>query len=140
MQINRIIRDLEKMPLVLRLACISSFLMGVVVVPTTLLPVGGMRIIDETLSTAELWDKSYAPFLLIMGIAMILAGIGIFRGWGWSRWIVVLLYVFTAPVEYIYSRHHPNTAMFSTTNLIPGVIWAAFFYWYLFHKQKKAFT
>jgi hypothetical protein len=140
MRIGVITLNLEKMPWILRITCVASFLTGVVVVLTTIFPVSGMRINDETLSTAELWEKGYAPFLLIAGIAMTLSGIGILKRWGWSRWLAVLLYVFSAPIGYIYTRHHPNTTMFSAANLIPGIIWAFFFYWYLFYKQKKAFT
>ena len=140
MKSGGIIRDLENMPLILRFVCIASFLTGVVVALATMFPVGGMRINGETLSRAQLWEKGYVPFLLVAGTAMALAGIGIVRRWGWSRWIVVLLYVFTAPIQYIYARQHPNTVMFSAVDLIPGVTWAVFFYWYLFHKQKKAFN
>ena len=63
MQISEVIRTLEAMPWILRIACIASFLTGVVVALTTIFPLSGMRINDEWLSTAELWEKGYAPFL-----------------------------------------------------------------------------
>jgi hypothetical protein len=70
---------------------------------------------------------------------MTMAGIGIWMRRGWSRWLVVLLYVFPIPIEIIYSRNHSRPNGLSWGYCIEAVVWAGFFCWYLFYKQKKAF-
>lgn len=141
-RVNAIIRTLEAMPTILRITCLASFLMGIVILVSTIPRIGRIQINGEALSAAELWSRGYGPFLVICGTAMALAGVGIFRRRGWSRWIVIFLYVIFSPIEIIYLRSHPQpmSDLVWVSNLAPGVIWAAFFHWYLFYKQKKAFA
>ncbi len=71
---------------------------------------------------------------------MVVTGVGIWQRWKWSRWLVVLFYLIPLPIPVIYLRSHPQAVtdvIFSYG--ISAVMWAGFFYWYLFYKQKNAF-
>jgi hypothetical protein len=71
---------------------------------------------------------------------MAVAGIGIWMRRGWSRWPVVLCGVFQGPIEIICWRSHSQGAAGSQWSYCIGAaVWAGFFYWYLFHKQKNFF-
>jgi hypothetical protein len=75
-----------------------------------------------------------------MRTGVVVAGIGIWMRRGWSRWLVVLFGALQAPIEIIYWRSHPLGGSGSPWRYcISAAVWAGFFYWYLFHKQKKAF-
>jgi len=94
----------------------------------------------ERLSGRELWTYGYAPFLLLLALAFLVAAVGLYQGWSWSRWIIVLLYVLMIPVIVIYGRRHPEETgsiiVQILQTLIVGGVWAAFWYWYLFHREQ----
>jgi len=82
----------------------------------------------------------YYPFIVAAALSLTVAGIGIWLRRGWSRWIVVLLYLIASPIEIIYWRSHTQGAPGLPWGYgIEGVVWGGFFYWYLFYKQKNAF-
>jgi hypothetical protein len=68
---------------------------------------------------------------------MTMAGIGIWTRRAWSRWLVVLLYVFPIPIEIIYSRRHSRPNGLPLGYGIEAVVWAGFFYWYLFYSRRS---
>ena len=137
---NGVIKRLESMPWVLRITCPASLCTGLVLLVTSIFQIGSIRINDETLSWAEVRAAGYYPFLVTSGLAMTIAGIGVWMRRGWSRWLVVLLYVFASPIEIIYSRSHSQRGPGLPWGYsISAVVWSGFFYWYLFYKQKNAF-
>jgi uncharacterized membrane protein (DUF2068 family) len=88
----------------------------------------------------QLWSQGYAPFAVIVGGALLLQGVGLIRGASWSRWLVVLQYVFFIPLVAVYMIHHDGDhRSLVIQTFFTGVVWAAFFYWYLFKKQKSQF-
>jgi len=99
---------------------------------------GSFRANDEVLSWGQVRAAGYYRFLVISGLAMTIAGIGIWIRRGWSRWLVVLLYAFPIPIAIIYSRSHLRANGLPWSYGIEAVLWAGFFYWYLFYKQRKA--
>jgi hypothetical protein len=104
------------------------------------LQIGSIRINKESLSWVEVRAAGYYPFLVISGLAMAVAGVGIWTRRGWSRWLVVLLYLFPAPIEILYWRSHSQSEFqFPWGYCINAAVWAGFFCWYLFYKQKAAF-
>lgn len=138
--LNEVISQLDSMPWVLRITCLASLCMGLVLLVMSIFQIGSFRINDETLSWEQLSVAGYYPFLVVSALAMTAAGIGVWLRRGWSRWVVVLLYVIASPIEIIYWRSH--------TQGVPGLPWGygisavvsgGFFYWYLFYKQKHAF-
>jgi hypothetical protein len=137
---NGAIGRLDSMPLVLRITCLASLGVGVVILVLSIVQVGSIGINNEKLSWVEVRAAGYYPFLVICGLAMTVAGIGIWMRRGWSRWLVVLLCVFTSPIQIIDWRSHSHGGLGSQWGYcISAAVWAGFFYWYLFHKQKKAF-
>jgi hypothetical protein len=137
---NGAIGRLDSMPLVLRITCLASLGIGIVLLALSIVQVGSIGINDETLSWAEVRTAGYYPFLVICGLAMAVAGIGIWMRRGWSRWLVVLFGVFQGPIEIIYWRNHSQGGAGSPWGYCIGAaVGAGFFYWYLFHKQKNSF-
>jgi hypothetical protein len=137
---NGVLRRLDSMPMMLRIACVASLGTGIVMLALCLLQIGSIRINNERLSWLEVRTAGYYPFLVIGGLAMVVAGVGIWMRLGWARWLVVLLYVLPTPIEIIYWRSHAQgESQFPWGYGINAAVWAGFFYWYLFHKQKKAF-
>jgi hypothetical protein len=137
---RRLFEALAALPLILRLLVIASFCTGAAVLVATLFRVGTFQIYDETLSGEQLWSAGYGPFFVLIALIMIAAGLGLFKGRGWSRWLVLSLYVAVAPILLIYSRHHPSQDEYLVWSfVVPASLWATFFYWYLFHKQKEFF-
>jgi hypothetical protein len=137
---NGVVSRLDGMPWVLRITCLASLGMGIVMLVISIFQIGSIRINNETLSWGEVRAAGYNPFLVISGLAMAVAGIGIWMRRGWSRWLVVLLYVFPGPIEIIYWRNHAHGGKgLPWGYAIDAVVWAGFFYWYLFYRQKNAF-
>jgi hypothetical protein len=137
---NGAISRLDSMPVVLRITCLASLGTGIIILALCILQVGSIGINGETHSWVEVRAAGYYPFLVICGLAMAVAGVGIWMRRGWSRWLVVLLGVCQGPIEIIKWRNHPQGGAGSPWNYCIGAaVWAGFFYWYLFHKQKKAF-
>jgi hypothetical protein len=138
---KRLFEPLAAMPRILRLIVLASFFTGTAVLIATVFRVGTFRIYDETLSGEQLWSEGYGPFFVIIALIMIAAGVGILKGRRWARWLVLLIYVAASPVLFIYSRHHPSqNGYLLWIFVVPAFLWAAFFYWYLFHKQKDFFA
>lgn len=138
---RRLFEALTAMPVILRLTVLATFCTGAAVLIATLFRVGTFQIYDETLSGEQLWSEGYGPFFVIITLIMIVAGLGILKGRGWARWLVLLIYVAASPVLFIYSRHHPSQNWYLVWSfVVPAFLWAAFFYWYLFHKQKAFFA
>jgi len=137
---NGAIGRLDSMPLVLRITCLASLGVGVVILVLSIVQVGSIGINNEKLSWVEVRAAGYYPFLVICGLAMVATGIGIWVRRGWSRWLVVLCGVVQGPIEIIYWRSHSQGVAESQWSYIIGAsVWAGFFYWYLFHKQKSFF-
>lgn len=137
---NRAVSRVENMPLLLRITCLASLCTGLAILVISIFQVGSFRINDETLSWGQVRAAGYYPFLVVSALSMTVAGIGIWMRRGWSRWIVVLLYVIASPVEIIYWRSHTHGVPgFPWGYGIGAVVWGGFFYWYLFYKQKNAF-
>jgi hypothetical protein len=137
---NGAIRRVENMPLLLRITCLASLCAGLGMLVISIFQIGSIRIFDETLSWAQVRAAGYYPFLLISGLAMTVAGIGIWMRLGWSRWLVVALYLFPSPIEIIYWRSHSHGGPgLSWGYSINAVVWAGFFSWYLFYNQRNAF-
>jgi hypothetical protein len=118
------------MPWLLRITCLASLCTGLAISGASTLQIGSFRINEETLTWGQVWAAGYYPFLVVSALAMVVAGIGIWMRRGWSRWLVVLVYVIASPI---------GDGAFPWGSCIGAVIWATFFYWYLFWKQKKAF-
>jgi hypothetical protein len=138
--VNREIRRLDGMPWLLRITCLASLCTGLGISAASILQIGSFRINEETLTWGQVRAAGYYPFLVVSALAMTVAGIGIWMRRGWSRWLVVLVYVIASPIEIIYWRNHPHgDGAFPWGSCIGAVIWTTFFYWYLFWKQKKAF-
>jgi hypothetical protein len=137
---NGAICRLDSMPWVLRITCLASLGVGIVILVLSIVQVGSIGINNETLTWVEVKAAGYYPFLVICGLAMAVAGIGIWMRRGWSRWLVVLCGVFQGPIEIIYWRSHSQGVAGSQWSYcISASVWAGFFYWYLFHKQKNFF-
>jgi hypothetical protein len=135
-----VIRRLDSMPWLLRIICIGSLSAGLAMLVICILQIGTFGINDERLSWVQIRAAGYYPFLVITAVVMTIAGFGIWMRRGWSRWLVVLLYLIDSPIEIINWRSHPHANVgFLWGGCIGAVIWAAFFYWYLFYNQKKAF-
>lgn len=130
--INGSIRRLDGMPWVLRITCLASLCTGLVLLVISIFQIGSFRVNDEALSWEQVRAAGYYPFLVISGLAMTMSGIGIWLRRGWSRWLVVLLYVFPIPIEIIYLRSHSRSNGLPWGYGIEAVVWAGFFYWYLF--------
>lgn len=138
---NGAIGRLDSMPWVLRITCLASLGVGVVLLVLNVFQVGSIGINNETLSWVEVRAAGYYPFLAIFGLAMSVAGIGVWMRRGWSRWLVVLFGAFQAPIEIIYWRGHSLGGSGSPWRYgISAAVWAGFFYWYLFHKQRNYFA
>jgi len=139
--VNLAITRLNRMPFVLRITCLASLFTGLTVLALSVVQIGFIGVLGEKLSWAQVRAAGYYPFLIIFGVAMTTAGIGIWARRGWSRWFVVLTYLFFIPVEIIHWRSHAegNTELQWGYNIATAVCWAGFFYWYLFSKQKAAF-
>jgi len=139
--VNGAIEQLNRMPMVLRMTCIASLLMGFIVSVMSIIQIGSIGIDGEKLSWPQVRAAGYYPFLIIFGLAMTAAGIGMWARRGWSRWLIVLYYLFLSPIEIIHSRSHSEagTGLPWGYNVLAAVCWAGFFYWYLFYKQKTAF-
>jgi hypothetical protein len=132
---------LSAMPLILKLTVMATFCTGAAVLVVTVFRFGTFQIYDETLSGEQLWAEGYGPFFVIIALIMLASGLGMFKGRRWSRWFVLFIYVAASPVPLIYSRHHPSQDAFLLWSFVAsGSVWAAFFYWYLFHKQKEFFA
>jgi hypothetical protein len=137
---NGVINRLDRMPLVLRVTCLATLCVGIVMLVLSIFQIGSVRINNETLSWVELRAAGYYPFLVICGLALAVAGVGIWMHRGWSRWLVVLLNVFASPIEIIYWRSHSQEGAGSPWSYsLSAAVWAGFFYWYLFHKRKNYF-
>ena len=138
---RRLYEELMAMPVILRLTILASFGTGAALLVTTLFKIGTFQIYDETLTGDQLWSEGYGPFFVIAGLILMSAGLGTFKGRGWARWLVVFLSFAMSPIPLIYSRHHSmQAAHLVWAFVVPGFVWAAFFYWYLFHKQKEHFA
>src|ERR1700679_4334181 len=137
--INGFICRLDSMPWVLRTTCLASLCTGVALSVISVFQIGSFRINSDVLSWVQIRAAGYYQFLVISGLAMTMAGIGIWMRPGWARWLVVLLYVFPIPIEIIYSRSHSRPNGLPWGYGIEAVVWAGFFYWYLFYKQTRAF-
>ncbi len=138
--VNGVITRFEAMPLIMRLVCLASLCTGFMLLVISVFQVGSIRIFDETLSWSQVRAAGYYPFLVGSGLAMVVNGVVIWKLWKCSRWRVVLGYLIPLPIPLIYLHSHPQTGtdiMF--TYGISAVVWAGFFYWYLFYKQKSAF-
>jgi hypothetical protein len=79
------------MPLILRLTVLATFCTGAAVLVVTVFRVATFQIYDETLSGEQFWSEGYGLFFVIIALIMIAAGIGIFKGRGWSRWLVLFI-------------------------------------------------
>jgi hypothetical protein len=140
--VNGAIARLNRMPMVLRIICTASLFTGLTVLVMSVIQIGFIGILGEKLSWPQVRAAGYYPFLILFGLAMTTAGIGIWAQRGWSRWFVVLTYLFLIPVEIIHWRSHPEGSTGSPSwgyNIATAVCWAGIFYWYLFYKQKTAF-
>lgn len=107
------------------------------------LPLEKVGIFDETLTVRELWAYGYAPFVVLIGVILLAASIGLLRGRSWSRWIIVFLYPLTIPFAVIYSLRHPESiGTLALQGVVAGSVHAAFCYWYLFCRErvKRLFT
>jgi cytochrome b561 len=128
------------MPWLLQTTCVASMCVGSGILALCILQIGTFQINGETLSWGQIRAAGYYPFLVIDALAMMIAGFGIWMRRGWSRWLIVLFYVFASPIEIIYSRSHEQEVhRMLWGGVIIAVAHAGFFYWYLFYKQKKAF-
>jgi hypothetical protein len=138
---NGAIERLNRMPMVLRITSSASLFTGLTVLVLSIIQRGSIGILGEKLSWPQVRAAGYYPFLIIFGLAMTTAGIGIWARRGWSRWLVILAYLFLSPIEIIHWRNHSEggTDMAWSYNIATAVSWAGFFYWYLFYKQKNAF-
>jgi uncharacterized membrane protein (DUF2068 family) len=139
--VNDVITRFEAMPLIMRLVCLASLCAGFMLLVISVFQIGSMRIFDETLSWSQVRTAGYYPFLVGNGLAMVVTGVGIWKLWKWSRWLVVFGYLIPLPIPLIYLRSHPQSGTdVIFTYGISAVVWAGFFYWYLFYKQKSAFV
>jgi hypothetical protein len=131
------IKKLLAMPRLLGLTIVLCFVFGLFMPFSVCSPSSSFTIFDQRLTGRDLWSYGYAPFLLLMALAFLVAAVGLFRGWGWSRWIIVLLYSSMIPFIFIFGRQHPDEmgGMIVQT-VIMGGIWAGFWYWYLFRREK----
>jgi hypothetical protein len=135
-----VIRRFDSMPWLLRLLCIGSLGAGLAMLVICTFQVGTFGVHGEQLSWARIRAAGYYPFLVISALAMALAGLGIWLRRSWARWFVVSLPLIESPIEIIYRRSHLHADLgFPWGACIGAVVWAAFFYWYLFYNQKKAF-
>lgn len=138
---NGAVETVEAMPRILRLTCLANLFVGFFIFAQSVLQFGSVRIFGERLTWDQLRSEGYRPFFVICGIAMIAAGLGMMLRRGWSRWLVVFLYVFFSPIQIIYVHHHPQSPWITKWEfLAEGTIWAGFFYWYLFHKTSNSFA
>lgn len=118
----------------------ASTVLGVIMPVLVCFPSSHFQMFDDDLTGRELWAQGYGPFLVISGGELLVQGIGLYRGISWSRWLVVFQYIFIVPLVVIYLFHHDSgQRLLVMQTLVAGVIWAAFSYWYLFHKQKNQF-
>ena len=122
--INGSIRRLDGMPWVLRITCLASLCTGLALLVISIFQIGSFRVNDETLPWGQIRAAGYYPFLVISGLAMAIAGIGMWMRRGWSRWFVVLLYVFPIPIEIIYLRSHSPSNGLPWSYGIEAVVWA----------------
>jgi hypothetical protein len=138
---RKVVLALTAMPLILRLTVLATVCTGAALLVVTAFRIGSFRIYDERLSGQELWSEGYGPFFLIIALLMLTAGLGMLKGRRWSRWLLLFLYVPCSPVLLIYSRHRSREDAHLTWGFaISALLWAAFYYWYLFHKQKQFFA
>jgi len=137
---NDVFNRLRYMPTILRTLCMASLGLGVIMPVLACFPSSHFQIFDDDLTGRELWTQGYGPFFVISGGELLLQGIGLYRGISWSRWLVVFQYLFVVPLVAIYLFHHDTDQRFLVMQTLGGgVVWAAFFYWYLFRKQKNQF-
>jgi hypothetical protein len=136
-----VINRLRYMPIILRTVCLTSLGLGVMLPISLCFPANHVQVFDDNLTVGQLWSQGYAPFFFICSGALLIQGIGLIRGVSWSRWLVVLQYVFFIPLVVVYMIHHDGDhRSLVIQTFVTGVAWAAFFYWYLFQKQKSQFN
>jgi hypothetical protein len=138
--INDVVGRLRGMPWILRTTCLASLGVGLALLVMSIFQIGSVRIDDEALSWGQIRGEGYYSFLIVSALLLTAAGVGIWLHRGWSRWIVVLLYLITSPIEIISRWHHTRgTPGLPWDYGIEAVVWGGFFYWYLFYKQTKFF-
>ena len=136
-----VINRLRYMPTILRTICLASLGLGVMLPISLLFPTNHVQMFDDNLTVGQLWSQGYAPFVVMCSGALLIQGIGLVRGFPWSRWLVVLQYVLFIPLVVVYMIHHDGDhRSLVIQTVVTGVAWAAFFYWYLFQKQKSQFN
>jgi hypothetical protein len=77
-----LIKKLFAMPKLLWLTIVLCFVFGLLLPFSVCSPSATFNIFDEQLTGRDLWSYGYAPFLLLMALAFLVAAIGLFRGWG----------------------------------------------------------
>jgi hypothetical protein len=131
----------QAMPWLLRIACLASLLLGVFMALSACLPFATFEIFDEQVTGRQLWAFGYGPFVLLSGFALLAAGVGLLQGRGWSRWIIVFIHAFLIPFAVIYwLRRRENLGILLFETFVLGGLWAWFFFWYLFRRQRSLFT
>lgn len=101
-------------------------------------PANHVQMFEDNLTVGQLWSQGYAPFAFISGGALLLQGIGLIQGVSWSRWHVVLQYVFFMPLVVVYMIHHDGDhGSLVIQTFVTGVVWAAFFIG-IYFKNKRA--
>lgn len=134
------VKKLLALPRLLALMIVLCFFFGFFLPFCVCSSTATFDIADERLSGRELWSYGYAPFFLLMALAYLVAAVGLFQRWRWSRWIIVLFYVFVIPICVIYGRRHPDDTGSvidqSFQFLVVGGVWAGFWYWYLFRRKQ----
>src|SRR5204862_4464315 len=102
------LRKLFAMPRLLGVAIVGSLALGLFMPVIVCLPSAAFGAFGETLTHHDLWSYGYAPVLLVVSLALLVAGVGLFRGWGWARWIIVSLYTSQVPLILVHGRRYPD--------------------------------
>ena len=78
------IRRLDRLPLLLRMTCLASLVGGVALLILSIFQLGLVRINNESFTWGEVKAAGYFPFLIICGLVLVVAAVGIWLRRGWS--------------------------------------------------------
>jgi len=123
-KIKIIIENVKAMPWVLRTATIASFVIGLVILIGTVIPIGGITIGTVYYSHNDLWSSGLAYASLVGSIFSLVFSIAACQKLAWTKYALIFMPVWQITPFFVAATFFGvNLPINNSENLISSFLW-----------------